>query len=243
MKIKIMLLLVGLVNINLGAIELPDANSALKPPPTDLKPTVVGIPNRIGDGNNTTLPIDDKPPIQILPIDDSPPPPGGKVEDELAKNPFIDYKSEYEKSAVEISSLKEQVTELSNKLVQSEKDKTDSIADLNKKVKELESSLKNAKEESSRYFSSLQTSNNNNASLQATISDLELVVADLTHKVENPGLPFDGWVYSPELGWCFVSPLSMPYIYVNERGWAFYEAGTSPRKFFFYDKEQWELHE
>ena len=147
MKIKIMLLLVGLVNINLGAIELPDANSALKPPPTDLKPTVVGIPNRIGDGNNTTLPIDDKPPIQILPIDDSPPPPGGKVEDELAKNPFIDYKSEYEKSVVEISSLKEQVTELSNRLVQSEKDKTDSIADLNKRIKELESSLKNAKEE------------------------------------------------------------------------------------------------
>ena len=95
-------------------------------------------------------------PIQILPIDDSPPPPAGKVEDELAKNPFIDYKSEYEKSVVEISSLKEQVTELSNKLVQSEKDKTDS-ADLNKRIKELESSLKNAKEESSRYFSSLQT--------------------------------------------------------------------------------------
>ena len=243
MKIKIMLLLVGLVNINLGAIELPDANSALKPPPTDLKPTVVGIPNRIGDGNNTTLPIDDKPPIQILPIDDSPPPPGGKVEDELAKNPFIDYKSEYEKSVVEISSLKEQVTELSNRLVQSEKDKTDSIADLNKRIKELESSLKNAKEESSRYFSSLQTSNNNNASLQATISELESVVAELTQKVANPGLPFDGWVYSPELGWCFVSPSSMPYIYVNERGWAFYEAGSSPRKFFFYDKEQWELHE
>ena len=52
MKIKIMLLLVGLVNIN-GSNRVAWSN-LFKNTTNSFKTNCSGIPNRIGDGNNTT---------------------------------------------------------------------------------------------------------------------------------------------------------------------------------------------
>jgi hypothetical protein len=225
------LVLIGIINSTLVGVELPDANSALKPPPTDSKPVVIGVPTRIG-GDITILPIDDKPAL-----------PGDSLQDELDSNPFTDYKSEYENLLNENKALATKLSDVTSQLTKLETESANSISTLQKKITKLESDLKASQDEVRRNFESLMSANNAKASLSNDNALLVQTIAELTQQVSNPGLPFNGWIYSPDMGWCFVSPTTMPYIYVNDRGWAYYKAGTSPREFFFYDKEQWELHE
>lgn len=58
--------------------------------------------------------------------------------------------------------------------------------------------------------------------------------------VQQPGSPFDGWVYSPEFGWVFLNSVSFPYMYRSEtNSWLFYQVGTYPRTFFDYSTREW----
>ena len=213
------------------ATNIPSSNSTPKFTPTTSKPSVVGTPTRT---NGTIITHDNN---------SSPSTPPTNVLSELSDNPFIDYKSEYEKLVGENQKQTTELEGVSDQLTKLETEHKNSISTLQKKLTKLESDLVLSQDEVRRSFQSLMSANNANASLSNDNAQLTQTIAELTQQVSNPGLPFNGWIYSPEMGWCFVSPTSVPYIYVNDRGWAYYKAGTSPREFFFYDKEQWELHE
>lgn len=213
------------------ATNVPSSDSTPKFTPTTSKPSVVGTPIR----TNKT--------ITILDDNSSPTTPPTNVLSELSDNPFIDYKAEYEKLVGKNKELTTEIEGMTIQLTKLETEHKNSISALQKKINKLESDLTASQDEVRRNFQSLLSANNTKASLSNDIEQLTHTIAELTQQVSNPGLPFDGWIYSPEMGWCFVSPTAMPYIYVNDRGWAYYEAGSTPRKFFFYDKEQWELHE
>lgn len=215
----------------LTATNLPSSDSTPKFKPTTSKPSVVGAPTRT---NETIIVLDNNsspiiPPTNIL--------------NELSDNPFIDYKAEYEKLVGENKELTTELGDMSDQLTKLETESKNSISTLQKKINKLESGLVASQAECSRNFESLMSANNAKVSLSNDNAHLVQIIAELTEQVENPGLPFNGWIYSPDMGWCFVSPTTMPYIYVNDRGWTYYKTGTFPREFFFYDKEQWELYE
>lgn len=207
--------------------ELPTSDSAPKFIPGTNKPIVVGIPVR-QNGNVTIIENETKP--------NNPP---SNAVDELTNNPFVDYKTEYEKLLLLNKQLDSNLTSLKQSLITS----NDTGLSLQAKLDSVTTELETITDERNKFFKALNDANNQTSQLRTENSNLLLQVNQLTELSQHLGTPFDGWIYSPDLGWCFVSPSTMPYFYMNDRGWVFYETGSNPRRMYFYDSETWEQHE
>ena len=59
----------------------------------------------------------------------------------------------------------------------------------------------------------------------------------------SAGTIFNGWVYTTDFGWAFLSPETMPYVFLQKDGWVYYERGSSPRRVYYFDTETWKEYE
>lgn len=98
------------------------------------------------------------------------------------------------------------------------------IQDKDEEILSLKQQLKNQKNDIDKHVDA--------------ISRLERQV-DILEK-RKPVTMFDGWVWDPqELGWTYVNPSIVPYIYTQDKGWMKYESGTKPRLFYVYRDKVW----
>ena len=58
---------------------------------------------------------------------------------------------------------------------------------------------------------------------------------------DGPGTIFNGWVFSPELKWVYLSPVTIPYIFSQSDGWMIYEYGTNPRRVYYFKTQEWKI--
>lgn len=168
-----------------------------------------------------------------------PPKPPSSIVDEKDGVEFVDYK----KKSSELEQSNKKLTEQKNSLEGKNTELTNANEQLLNKQKELEQKLESVTTERNSLFKSVQDSNNKIASLQSSHDNLQQLVDSVANQAENTGSIFNGWVYCTELGWVFVSPSTLPYFYVSNGGWVYYERGSSPRKFYFFETSSWKLLE
>jgi len=44
-------------------------------------------------------------------------------------------------------------------------------------------------------------------------------------------------------GWAFLSPETMPYVFLQKDGWVYYERGSSPRRVYYFNTETWKEYD
>tara|TARA_B110000444_G_C18813010_1_gene583640 strand:+ start:535 stop:1167 length:633 start_codon:yes stop_codon:yes gene_type:complete len=177
-------------------------------------------------------------PTQSKPtITGSPPTPPTSLTDELDNNKLIDYKKLSEELQAENSTL----NQTNKNLVSSNQELSSENSKLKSEISTTSNTLVSVKEERSRLFSKLQDVTNRASALSESNIELTAMVDSLSSKSDNIGSIFNGWVYDPELGWIFISPTSMPYFYISDVGWVYYELGSSPRRFYFFDEDRWQV--
>jgi hypothetical protein len=218
--------LILLVTLNSLFSQVPTSNDVPKFIPTENKP-VKGNPVR-----QSRL-------VTIIENVNKPTTPSDNIVSELTDNPFIDYKVEYERLLELNERLDNNISEMKQSLDIAVQNNTS----LQTKLKNLETEFLSITEERNRLFQALNDANNNSSQLRVENTNLLMEINQLSEVAQSLGTPFDGWIYSPDLGWCFVSPSTMPYFYTNDRGWVFYETGSNPRRMYFYESETWEQHE
>ena len=81
----------------------------------------------------------------------------------------------------------------------------------------------------------LQAYSDERKEMRREISDLNTLIDD------GPGTIFNGWVFSPELKWVYLSPTTIPYIFSQSDGWMLYKYGTSPRRVYYFKTQEWKL--
>ena len=128
-----------------------------------------------------------------------------------------DLMKELEEIRAERTQLREQRQALLDEVKNLQADKEDLKDDLDTASKEIQNLLE-------------ERSQNKN-----TIRDLRDVID------KGPGSLFRGWVYSPELGWVYVSPTITPYAFSQNGGWMMYQYGTDPRRVYYFNTKSWEL--
>lgn len=170
-------------------------------------------------------------------ITGSPPKPPASLDEELDNNKLIDYKKLSEQLAVENSTL----TQTNKTLVSSNQELSSENTKLKSDSSTTNTKLVSVTEERNRLFSKLQDVNNRVSALSESNIELTAMVDSLSSKADNVGSIFNGWVYDSELGWIFISPNSMPYFYISDVGWVYYELGSSPRRFYFFDEDRWQV--
>lgn len=179
-------------------------------------------------------------PTQSKPtITGAPPKPPTSLNEELDNNKLIDYKKLSEELAVENSSL----TQINKTLVSNNQDLLVENTKLKSEVSTKNNKLTSVTDERNLLFSKLQDANNQVSSLSESNNELTVMVDSLSSQTPNVGSVFNGWVYDPKLGWVFISPTSMPYFYISDVGWVYYELGSSPRRFYFFDEDRWQTIE
>ena len=179
-------------------------------------------------------------PTQTKPtITGAPPKPPASLTDELGKNKLVDYK----KLSEELELKNKNLTTTNTTLLSANQELTDQNTKLTSETSTTSKQLISVTTERNRLTSELQNANNRVSVLSNSNSELTDVVNSLSSQVDNVGSVFNGWVYSPDFGWAFMSPNSMPYFYISEVGWVYYELGSSPRRFYFFEEERWEVME
>jgi hypothetical protein len=181
-----------------------------------------------------SIPTQNKPTIT-----GSPPKPSTSLTDELDNNKLIDYKKLSEELQAENATL----NQTNKNLVSSNQELLSENSKLKSEISTSSNTLVSVKEERSRLFSKLQDVTNRASALSESNIELTAMVDSLSSKSDNIGSIFNGWVYDPELGWIFISPTSMPYFYISDVGWVYYELGSSPRRFYFFDEDRWQVME
>lgn len=220
MKISITLILTIMSTSLVGQTGVVD-----KPAPTEEKPTLT-----------------EKPTLPNSPIPDKPKPPSDTIKDAIDE-PLVDFKLELDKVVLENNQLKQKVSNLESELkvtsnqsvvIQNMKLEQDR---LKTQLGEVTTKLESANEEKGRYFIGFNNASNDNSILKDKIIQLESAIVEL--KGQSSGLVFSGWSYIPDLGWIFASNDTMPYFYVDGRGWAFAKVEGDEKLFFFFDKQEW----
>lgn len=221
MKICITLIL-SLISVSLVLGQTDVVN---KPKPTEEKPTLTVKP---------TLPD------RVLP--ERPKPPSDDVKDSIDE-PLVDYKSELDNVTQENNQLKQKVNNLEKEL-QIANDKSQNLKNIQleyEKVKttlvEVNAKLELANADKTTYYRGFNNVSNDNVVLKDKIIQLESTIVEL--RESSSGLVFSGWSYIPDLGWIFASNDTMPYFYVDKKGWAFAQVEGGEKLFYFFDKEEW----
>lgn len=194
-------------------------------------------------GNVPTEVVEKEKPTQAKPsLPNGIPPrkPSEEITSKLDTTSFVDFQSK-------IVELEEKVAELQQSLSTSDTLVTNlksKISDLETDADSLKSKNESLAEEKNRYYSELQSKNNEISALKMTNKTLSIELDEVSVASNAPiGSIFDGWVYTTDFGWSFVSPDTMPYMYLNDGGWVYYERGSSPRRVFYFDTETWKEFE
>lgn len=119
---------------------------------------------------------------------------------------------------------------LLNELKTLREDKQELLA----RVKQLQSEKADIKEDFNVATKQIQEFIAERSELRSSVKELR----DTINK--GPGSLFNGWVYSQELGWVYVSPTIVPYSYSQKNGWMMYQYGSNPRRVFYFETESWE---
>lgn len=179
-------------------------------------------------------------PTQAKPIvTGAPPKPPASLTDELGKNKLIDYK----KLSEELELKNKNLTTTNATLVSTNQELSEQNTKLASEKSKTTEQLSVVTTERNNLASELQNANNRVSTLSNSNNELTVMVNSLSSQVDNVGSIFNGWVYYPEFGWAFMSPNTMPYFYISELGWVYYELGSSPRRFYFFEDERWEIME
>ena len=213
MKTTILSIIATLITFNSLLANVPSENVE-KEKPTQAKPSLPnGIPPR-------------KPSIEVT--------------SKLDESSLVDFPAK-------IQELESSLKDMQTKLTKSEL----TISELNNKITNLESDnqlleTKNESitEERNRYYSQLQSKNNEISSLKTQNQTLVLEMNELSVSNAIPsGSIFNGWVYTTDFGWAFLSPETMPYVFLQKDGWVYYERGSNPRRVYYFDTETWKEYE
>ena len=194
-----------------------------------------GVPADIGK----SIPTQAKPTLNGIP-----PKPPAELIDELEDSKLVDYKKLSESLTVENAQLKSQINLKTNEVgklntkVSNLKIEKNSLTT---EISEINSKLEKITNERNNLFSELQSKNNTISSLNKTNNELQIANEALSSTATNVGSIFNGWVYDPNLGWIYVSPSTMPYFYVTDVGWVYYEQGSTPRKFYYFNSSEWQI--
>jgi hypothetical protein len=63
---------------------------------------------------------------------------------------------------------------------------------------------------------------------------------DLQRIVWFPGNVYNGWTFTEEFGWAFITPATYPYMFLSESNtWIYYELGSNPRMIFNFTTNEW----
>lgn len=187
--------------------------------------------------------IDKEKPTQAKPnLPNGVPPrkPSSDITSSLDESSLVDFPAK-------IKQLETSVADLTT----SNTSKQDKITSLASKVSELEASIVSLKssnqsitEERNRYFSELQSKSNQISNLTTQNQTLTFALNDANSQQDIPtGSIFNGWVYTTDFGWSFISPDTMPYMYLQTGGWVYYEKGSNPRRVYYFDTEEWVEYE
>ena len=110
------------------------------------------------------------------------------------------------------------------------------------KIAELESEIELASKENKELNAKLKESLEDLNAAEEQIQEHRSEIQDLESLLDDgPGTIFNGWVFSQELKWVYLSPATMPYIYSQSDGWMLYEYGTKPRRVFYFKTKKWVL--
>jgi uncharacterized phage infection (PIP) family protein YhgE len=197
--------------------------------------TSVAFLNAQNVGVERPAPTEEKPTLNGLP-----PLPPTTALDDLNNNEFVDYK----KHAENLQHKLDQANTLLANLQNNVNDLNASLATAIKNNGELQTKLSNITEERNSFYTSAQNSNNELASVRESYNSLnELYTSLLNTNTSANNCMFAGWMYSPDLGWVYVSPQTAPYFYSNEHGWIYHEPGSSPIRYYYFDAKEWVVTE
>lgn len=213
MKIAILISLSLLTINHIVVAEIPTGDVD-KEKPTQAKPNLPnGVPPR-------------KPSVDVTSV--------------LDESSLVDFPAKIKQLETSIADLTTSNTTKQNKITSL----TSKLSELEASIVLLKSSNKSITDERNRYFSELQSKSNQISNLTTQNQTLTFALNDANSQADTPvGNIFNGWVYTEDFGWSFISPDTMPYMYLQKGGWVYYEKGSNPRRVYYFDTEEWVEYE
>jgi hypothetical protein len=118
----------------------------------------------------------------------------------------------------------------------------DQLETVTKQRNEILEDLNDTKEDLEELEDDFRAANN---TIQSLLTQRSLMAKDIDEMEDilnkGPGSLFKGWVWSPDLGWVYISPTIVPYAFSQTEGWMFYDTGSNPRRVYYYTTKKWKV--